>query len=415
MKILVHTHTSAPFSLFLTLLSIPFTSTAFGEAKHAFELGLRPRYAEATEENQDGRSASLLIRSSLNSRWNRKFSTQLEYDYVETWFENEHSDGVRFNGEPLIADVPGGEINQALLHWSGRQLDIFAGRQRIDLANQRFMGSAAYWQNDQTFDAFRAKYQFLSMSSVQYIYLANANTYLGDDAGYWLTPDDTLYGVRDGVRPPGLRGDQRHNSHLLHLEFKEWDYSQVLLWYYRFENETAPERSNNTLGAGYRFSCKADTLKYIVEADLAQQELTDFRDNSIPYYRLEAGVGIQSLQVLLSQEYLGSDQDWGFITPLGSVNDFQGWAHVFLYTPDEGIVDTRVQFDWRFNPFRVDARYHLFEAAQGGAAYGKEFDLDLIWKLARKHKLSLRFADFKSDYPNLEDRQTLSLTWTYNL
>lgn len=405
----------AHISLVSLLVISPILSAASLSDKHEFEVGLRPRYVEVTDDNQDGRAASLLIRASLTSEWTRKFSTTLEYDFVETRFEDEHSDGVRFNGEPLVADVPGAEINQASVHWQGRQLDLILGRQSIELANQRFVGSASYWQNDQTYDALRVKYQFLTMSSAQYIYIGNANTYLGDDAGFWLTSEDSLYGVNDGVRPPALRGDQDHNSHLLHVEFKEWDYSQILAWYYSFKNETAPQLSNDTVGVGYRFNYKADTLKYIIEADLAHQELTDFRDNNIPYYRLEAGLGFQSLQLMASQEYLGSDQGWGFLTPLASLNDFQGWADEFLYTPDEGIVDTRLQIDWRFNPLRVDARYHFFRAAEGGADYGEEFDLDFIWKLTRKNKVSLRFADFRSDHPDFEDRKSASLSWTYNL
>lgn len=405
------------FFLATTALSAPSSVLAFnlGNDTHEFELGLRPRYAEVKENGEDGRAASLLMRFSLSSTWTRNFSTLLEYDNIESGFEDEHRDGQRFNGKPLIPDSPGDEINQALLRWQGRQLDVVLGRQRIELANQRFVGSVSYWQNDQTYDALRAKYQLLTMSSAQYIYIGNVNTYWGEDAGYFLSPDDVIYEANDGIRPAAARGDQAHKSHLLHLEFREWDYSQLLAWYYQFENETTPRLSNNTFGVGYRFNYKADVLKYIVEADIAHQELTEFSASNIPYYRLEAGIGFQSVELMLNQEYLGSDQNQGFITPLGSNNDFQGWADMFFWTPDDGVVDTHLQVDWRFNPFRVDARYHFFRAAEGGEDYGEEFDVDFIWKLSRKNKISLRFADFRSDNPDFEDRRSASLSWTYNM
>lgn len=383
--------------------------------EHEFEFAARTRYTDITVDDEDGRAASLLLRASLSSSWTNSFSTLLEYDNVETWFQDEHSDGLRFNHAPLVPDVPGDEINQAFAQWRGRQLELTLGRQRIELANQRFVGSVAFWQNDQTYDALRSNYHFLTASTAQYIYIENVNRFWGEDAGTRLRDSDSIYGVSNGIRPAAARGDHEQDTHLLHLELKEWDYSQWLAWYYNIENDTANALSNDTFGFGYRFNYKADILKYMLEADVAQQDRTAFANNSINYYRIEAGLGLQSLQVLLSQENLGSDNGIPFITPLGSINDFQGWADVFFITPEQGVVDTRLQIDWRFNPFRIDARYHLFKTSEGSEDYGKEFDVDVIWKPAREQKVILRLSDFNSDNPDYDDNISMSLTWSYNL
>ena len=400
---------------YLTLASAALSSASWANVEHTFDFGARARYTDIEVADNKGKAASLLLRASLESRWTDSFSSLLEIDAAETWFQDEHRDGLRFNNKPRVPDVPGNEVNQAFLQWDGRQLSVTAGRQRIELANQRFISSVSFWQNDQTYDALRSTYNFLSASSAQYIYIDNVNRFWGDDAEDYLRPSDVNFAALDGIRPAGARGDHAQNTHLAHLELKEWDYSQWLAWYYSIENETFDPHSNDTAGIGYRFNYKGNNLKYIVEADIAQQERTAFEKNSMSYYRLEAGIEIQSTEFMLSQESLGSDNGVAFIAPLGSINDFQGWADVFFNTPANGLVDTRLQIDWRFNPFRIDLRYHNFQAAEGGEDYGTELDIDVLWKPAKKQQLLLRLSDFNSDTDSLEDNVSLSLTWSYNI
>ncbi len=400
---------------FFALSTLLFTAEGYALGEHEFDLGLRGRYTDVSEAENNGRAASLLVRLDWEAKWNPQLSTLVEFDSAETWFQDEHRDGLRFNNEPLVPDVPGDEINQAFLQWRSGQWQTRIGRQRIELANQRFIGSVSFWQNDQTYDALRLRYAFLSNTNLQYIYIDNVNRFWGEDAGTRLRPSDINFDALMGIRPAPTLGDHEQDTHLLHLEIKEWDYSQVLAWHYDIENKTAAILSNTTSGIGYRFNHKASTIKYMLEADIAMQERDPLGDNSIPYHRLEVGLGFDSLELHLSQENLGSDNGASFITPLGSIVDFQGWADAFFITPPDGVVDKRLQLDWRFNPFRLDARYHFFESYETGDDFGTELDIDLTWKATDDQTLILRLSNFENNSVRFEDYKSLSLTWSYNL
>ena len=47
----------------------------------------------------------------------------------------------------MVADPDGTEINQALLRYDHTKGNAVVGRQRINLDNQRFIGSVAWRQN----------------------------------------------------------------------------------------------------------------------------------------------------------------------------------------------------------------------------------------------------------------------------
>jgi hypothetical protein len=59
---------------------------------------------------------------------------------------------------PLVVDPRNIEINRAQLRYAARGLAVTAGRQRVELADQRFVGSAPFRQNEQTFDAARLQW-----------------------------------------------------------------------------------------------------------------------------------------------------------------------------------------------------------------------------------------------------------------
>lgn len=402
---------------FILLVALP-TPPAIADAdpEHHAEIGARVRYTQVKEGERDGRATSIKIRAALDSRWTQLYSTLLEVDGVATGLQDSHSDGVRFNGKPIIPDVPGAEINQAWLRWQSGQWQFTGGRQRLEWDNQRFLGSVDSWQNDQTFDAIAAGYRFLFQSRLRYAYIGNVNRPWGDDADESLEHSSSLYDAWDGVRPPAWWGDHRHNTHLLQAEFREWDYLSALVHYQHIDNRDLPSDSNNTLGAGLRFKFKPGNIKYLTEFDAALQQRTQLSDSpTTHYYRLQAGLEWRSAEFSLQQEVLSSSDNIAFITPLGSNDKFQGWAEVFYRTPNGGIVDTRAQLDWRIHPWRIDLRYHQFDSEASGDALGSEVDLDLIFRITKKQTLWLRLADFNADHPGEEDVSRATVNWSYGL
>lgn len=379
-----------------------------------FESRLRGAYVDAG--NTDGRATSLLLRFTLESEWSGIFSTLAEIDHVSTGWRDEHSDGARFNDMPLIPDVPGTEVNQAALGLTFSQAEVLLGRQRITLDNQRFIGSNGYWQNDQTFDALSASYELFSASRLFYAYIANANRIFGDDADGQPRRNDGYYPGGSDPEESGFLGDHEHNSHLINAHFNEWDFSDLGIYYYHIDNRDVGAESNRSLGLLYGFERRIAGLKWRSEIEGALQKRMQIEDaptNS--YSRIEFALALHSLEVGLQQERLGASGGVGFVTPLASVHDFQGWADKAFAIDSEGMVDRAVKASWRKSPLKIDARYHFFKSVTDDVDWGREFDLDLIVKVARQHRIQLRYANYQSASQSavLSDEQRLYLDYSF--
>ncbi len=391
---------------------------AQASADHEWGLAARTRAAHLQVDDQNGKAASLLLRGRITSEWNHALSTVLELDHVETFWQNHHSDGVNRNGKPVIPDVPGTEINQLFASYEFERVQVRLGRQRIELDDQRFVGSNGYWQNDQTFDALSTEWQLLSASRLHYAYIANANRIFGDSADAHLSHEEPGYYALDGERPAGLLGDHEQDTHLLHLQVNEWDYSRLIGYAYFIDNKDFPDMSNRTLGGKYKFVATRGIFKYQGEIAAAVQERTELSGSPRPAYGLlDLSMIHGPWRFVARHEILGADQGAGFVTPLASAHNFQGWADVFAATPENGLEDTSLHINWRSSPWELDLRYHLFREYNGSEPYGHEYDLDIEFKPARQHSILLRFADFHASTAysgTLPDRQKVYLDYSYN-
>lgn len=357
----------------------------------------RTRITLTDSESDSGRAASVLLRAGLESEWNDNFFTLIEIDHVSTAWKNEHADGRRLNGQPFIPDVESTEVNQAFLGLRFSEFEFLLGRQGIELANQRLVGSNSFWQNEQTFDALRAQYQFLSASKFDYVYIANANRIFGDDASLALDAGELMYGSEDGERPTSFLGDHEHKTHLLQLEFKEWDFSELTAYYFRIKNLDAQSTSNNTLGLRYSFDRRLAAIQWRADIDYAKQNREVLgADINTHYYAADLGLGLNSFELSLRIEELGSKDAQRFITPLASHHDFHGWADKFTAMPGKGIRDQSIKLTWRKSPVKIDTRYHWFKSAVDDIDWGREWDFDLIVKLGSQHRVLLRYADYRS-------------------
>lgn len=395
-----------------------FCPPANAAGDHELDFLMRARYGHLEVGDADGQTASVLLRGSVASNWNDYFRTLLEVDHVETFLEDDFSDGVRFNGEIRVPDVPGTEINQALLSFQVGSFSVHAGRQRLEFDNERFIGSISFWQNDQTFDALRGRYNFLTNSHVSQTYIANANRIFGDDADENLSPSDVNYDALNGLRPVGLWGDHEHNTHLTRIELREWDYSQFVAFAYLIDNEDLPTVSNDTFGGIYKFNYKGGAIKYRLEIEAAIQERTEIPDApSVPYYAFDGGLGLGSFEGGLRYEVLTAKDGIEFITPLASGHEFQGWADAFSEA-GTGVEDTSLRIHWRKAPWKLDLRYHFFSEYDGGRDFGTELDFDLTFKPFDRHIFFIRFADFQasSDYENeLVDETKIFFNYSFSL
>ena len=388
---------------------------AQAQVAHDMDWGARARYAQVAADNS-GQAASLLLRGELLSQWREGLATTLELDHIATAFNSDHSNGARTNDEPLIPDPPGSEINQVFIQLQRDNYQLQLGRQRINFDQQRFVGGNGFWQNEQTFDALLGKMPIASNSQLNYAYIANANRIFGDDADRPANPDQD-YNHTD--RPAELLGDHKHQSQLARLEWNEWDYTRLVAYGYRIDNRDMPEASNNTLGLSYQFNIKQRALKYRIHAEWAQQERAALNAAGLNYGLLDLGLGygayeFSSRYEMLGAKLLGSGQSAAFITPLGSLHNFQGWADAIGNTPDTGVRDFSLNFLWRASPWRLETAYHIFTSDIAGTRLGRELDVDIVFKPARKHSLSLRLAHFEPE-DNSGPVRKVYLDYAFNL
>jgi hypothetical protein len=393
------------------LIASVVSPCSFALGEHEFDWSSRLRYANVDADNS-GQAASLLLRGTVESQWNDIIGSTFEVDAIGSAFQDDHSDGVDFNNQPLIPDPPGTEINQAFISANLESANINLGRQRINFDNQRFIGGNGFWQNEQTFDALLTKFKIASNSHFIYSYLGNVNRIYGDDA------DKNNSGIEHNYenleRSAAFLGDHKHQSHLSRLEWNEWDYTRIVAYGYHIDNRDLAAASNNTLGLSYNLNYKIDSVKYRVQIEAAQQDRFEIHADGLNYYLVDVGFGINAYEINARYEILGSQQGSAFITPLGSNHDFEGWADEIGNTPDTGVRNFSVGLLWRSSPFRVETSYHFFEDDQQGQNIGREFDLDFIYKPARKHSISLRFANFEPTNSDGSIRKVY-LDYSFNL
>ncbi len=383
---------------------------------HDLSVATRVRYADLTSDQQDGRASSIRLRLELQSQWRANLSTHLGIDHVETGFKNDHSDGVRFNGKPVIPDAAGTDLNQAWIRGHIAGTDITLGRQRLAFGEQRFVGGNSFWQNEQTFDALHIEQKWLSRSRASISHITNVNRIFGDDADESLKTSDNNFVANSGLRPEATLGDHKQNTQFLRVEVNEWDYSQWVSYGIFIDNKDAPLLSSDTLGTRYTFKAQASAFKYRIEAEVAYQHRTELRNTpSTQYHKLIAGIGYNSLSLSARIEQLTAESGAGFITPLGSLHDFHGWADRFSATPGTGLNDTSLKLKWRSSPWKFDLRYHFFSATENNDDYGEEVDLDIFLKIKQHHHLNLRLADFNAHANGLYvDDTRVFFSYSYN-
>ena len=82
----------------------------------------------------------------------------------------------------VVSDPRNIELNRLQLQYRSKEVALTAGRQRINLDDQRWVGSVGWRQNEQTFDAVRGEAQ-LGPLALDLTYAISQRTIFGEDAG----------------------------------------------------------------------------------------------------------------------------------------------------------------------------------------------------------------------------------------
>jgi hypothetical protein len=100
-------------------------------------------------------------------------------------------------------------------------------------------------------------------------------------------------------------------------------------------------------------------------------------------------------------ELLGSDKGRAVQTPMATLHKFNGWADVFLVTPNAGLEDIYVGLGKAFPEVKAlpglmaQVAYHSFHSDVGHVKYGEEWDASLAFKVGKVGLLA-KYADYNA-------------------
>ena len=326
---------------------------------------------------------------------------------------------------PLVADPNNIELNRIQLQFKGiPKTVITAGRQKINLDDQRFVGAVGWRDNEQTFDAARIEWTGVKHLKLDVTYAWSARTIWGIDGTNATTPP----------RPQAIKGDN---------VFANLAYTTKLGtltgFYYRVDEDepVAALLRNSSQTFGGRFTGAypfSKTVKLTYAASYANQSDigTSPIDYSADYYLAEAGLEVKALKLGVGYEVLGADGSvttkatglpfaggFAFQTPFATLHKFQGWADKFLVTPATGIKDLygSAGYGWKkvgpFDTIGITAVYHDYKADRLGAHYGDEINLQLLAKV-KKYTFTLKYADYNAKALFTDTRKIwASVEWAF--
>lgn len=270
----------------------------------------------------------------------------------------------------MVADPENIELNRAQIGWSKGGNTITLGRQRINLDDQRWVGSVGWRQNEQTFDAARGTAKFGPVS-LDATYAIAQRTIFGIDAGGRQAYDGDFIFLGAGVAAGPVK--LKAFSYLL-------DYDDPL--FAANSSKTFGVLANATLPL-------SPEVKLALAASYASQSdwKTPAKDYTADYIALEAGLSAMGFKLTGGYELLGSDNGFGLATPMATLHKFNGWADVFLTTPGGGLEDIYAGLAYSFPSVKAlpslnaSVTYHSFDSDKGGLDYGNEWDASLGFKL----------------------------------
>jgi len=358
---------------------------AFANGNAALDVRYRFESVDEGGFSENAEAGTLRTRLRFTSGGARGWTAGIEFSDVRALGHDEYNAGagatpdrVRF---PVVADPEDTRLNQAWLQFRPLLgLKLRAGRQRIKLDNDRFIGNVGWRQNEQTYDGGSMRWKPGGMDFF-YSYVTHVNRIFDSSVS---------------------AGDHAHDTHLFNVSGELAQAHTLTGYLYRIEDQDQQVLSNRTLGLRYSGSSElAEGRSIDWLAELAHQIDTGANpvDYSAGYMHVRAELNTGALiNPFAGIERLGGARREGaaFRTPLATLHAFNGWADRFLATPDRGLEDiyagaagTRGRFAWTLI-------WHRFESETASVHFGDELDGSLSVKLFDRADVLLKIAHFES-------------------
>lgn len=378
----------------ITALLLSSATAIYGSSAAADTITLKPsldarlRYENVDTPTVDADAVTIRLRPGITASTKSGFSVLVEGEGTLAIDDNYR--GAPFlpaNGYAVVSDPENIELNRAQVQYKTKTFTLTGGRQRINLDDQRFVGSVGWRQNEQTFDAVRAEATVAGFT-FDGTYSWSQRTIFGIDAGkrQAYSGNFIFLGLGKALGPVKIKGF----SYLLDFDVKE------------------PVAATSTQTYGARATAAFKLSKKVglnLMASYASQ--SDYKLNpgnySVDYIAAEAGLSYDIVTVTAGYELLGSEGGKAFQTPMATLHKFNGWADLFLTTPANGLEDIYGGIAVKFPKVKAlpglnaAVVYHDFKSDVGSTDYGTEWDASLGFKIGKKMSLLAKYADYNAD------------------
>jgi Alginate export len=410
-------------TLITTTALIALTTPAFAEKvkiKPLIDTRLRYEHVEQTAAVplQDADAVTVRIRAGAEAS-TKIFSVLVEAEGTLAISENYNS---FLNGKGTYAAVPDPqniELNRAQIQLKSIPKTLITiGRQRINLDDQRFVGSVGWRDNEQTFDAARIEWSGIKNVKADLTYAISDRTIWGVNGGNRFGP----------ARLTAIDGD----NFFVNLSYKH-KYGTLTGFAYLVDQDEAAvsnfQLSSQTFGARFAGAAPLNKkAKLTYAASYGRQSAYHRNPNrySADYILGELGVEAKGFKLLGGYELLGASSGaalTSFQTPLATLHKFNGWADKFLTTPANGLQDvygtvgyTKMKVG-KFDSIAFTATYHDFKSDRLSIHYGDEIDVQIAAKM-KKYTFLLKYAGFNAKavgagLPTTTKKFWASLEWAF--
>lgn len=382
---------------------------------HARNVTLKPlgearlRYESVDQDGlaTEAEALTLRLRAGVEAKagnWSALVEGQGNLAIVDDNFDGLHGTATR----PLVADPENIALARAQVRYASPVFAVTAGRQRIALDDERFVGAVSFRQNGQSFDAVRAEITPVKGVKADLTYAWSVRTIWGIDgagARQQAVSGDNVFGNLSVATPAGKLAAF---AYLV-------DQDEAAMQGFRMSSQSYGVRLDGSRPVGK--AKIAYQLSYARQSDWHRNP----NDYSAEYWLADVAVDFGGPRASVGYEILGADQGvalTSFQTPLATGFKFQGWADKYLITPPDGVRDLYASAGWGWKavgPLKavtLQAIYHDYRSDRRGRAYGDEIDLLASAKLG-KCTGSARYANYDADgFATDTHKFWLQLDWT---
>lgn len=389
--------------------AIPFPAGA-QDIKPIADARVRYEYVDAEGFGENANAVTLRLRAGAELTAG-KWSLLAEGEGTTTLVEHYDSGLSGKTQFPLVGDPENIELNRLQAQYRGLpKTAVTIGRQRINIQDQRFVGAAAWRQNEQTFDAVRLEYGDPKGLRADLTYSWSVLTIWGidgKDARQQAIGGDNVFAT---FSHPTVLGTLSGFAFLV-------DQDEAQVHAFRLSSQSYGVRLE-----GSRPVAKSARLNYALSYARQSDYHHNPNDYSADYWLAELSGEYKGLKLGVGHERLGADEGTAFTsfqTPLATLHKFQGWADKFLTTPPNGIRDWygSAAYGWKgalgLEALNAALVYHDFNSDRLGLNYGKEWDAQLSAKKGR-FAIAAKAAVYEADKFATDTKKVwLQLEWAY--